>query len=138
LATITYAHEFSYLDSGDDYFPMLQFSLQASNHEAEAVDVDTFLDSGARYSLFDGAILAAIGLTLMDGPARVYQPVAGLRIEARVHRVRLAHERLGDFEFEIGFSTGAIKRNLLGRDFFNLIQVAFREHHLRFFIESTP
>jgi hypothetical protein len=138
LATITYPHDFPYTDMGNGHFPMLQFIIQSPNEQAEAIDVDGFLDSGASYSLFDESILAAIGLDLMGGPARLYQPVAGPQIEARVHRVRPAHDRLGNFTLDIGFSTGPISRNLLGRDFFDLIQVGFREHHRTLLIDATP
>ena len=115
---------------------MLQFVVTAQ--DPLAVTVDAFLDSGARYSLFDGSLLDVIGLALFDGDRRDYFPVSGGSIEGRVHRVRLIHERLGTFDLEMGFSTGPINRNILGRDFFDLIQLGFREHHLAFFIEATP
>lgn len=35
------------------------------------------------------------------------------------------------------FSMADIQRNLLGRDFFDRIQVGFRESHSQFFIEPT-
>jgi hypothetical protein len=38
----------------------------------------------------------------------------------------------------VGFSSGEIHRNLLGRDFFNLAQIGFRERHLTFFITPSP
>lgn len=64
--------------------------------------------------------------------------MTGQRLEARSHRVQLRHESLGDFELEIGFSTGHISRNVLGRDFLNLVQVGFRENQLAFYMTPKP
>ncbi len=115
---------------------MLQFVVTA--REPLAVTVDAYLDSGARYSLFDGSILEVIGLRLLEGVRRDYFPVSGGPIEGRLHRVRLIHQSLGTFDLEIGFSTGPINRNVLGRDFFDVIQLGFREHRLTFYVEPTP
>ena len=48
-------------------------------------------------------------------------------MEACLHAVRLSHPELGCFDLEIGFSPFPLRRNLLGRDFFNLVQIGFRE-----------
>lgn len=138
MATVSYPYEMPYHDMGRGNVPVLQMGVQAVTAVTEAIDVDAYLDSGALYSLFDGAILAAIGLNILDGPLRLYYPVAGQPIEARVLPVRLVHEQLGNFELEIGFSMGVISRNLLGRDFFNRVQIGFRERQLRFLINPTP
>ena len=137
MPTVEYSHEFQYTDMEIDRFPVLQFQVQSPGG-GEAVDVDAYLDSGARYSLFEGSMLSSISLDLMEGQPRPYYPVSGLPIEGRIHRVRLIHDRLGTFELDIGFSTGEISRNLLGRDFFDKIQIGFREHSVKFFIEVTP
>ena len=39
---------------------------------------------------------------------------------------------------ELRFSIGQIQRNLLGRDFFNLMQIGFRERHLEVFLTASP
>ncbi len=52
--------------------------------------------------------------------------------------VQLAHADLGTFELEIAFSTSEIQRNLLGRDFFDLVQVGIREHHLELLVTPAP
>jgi hypothetical protein len=44
----------------------------------------------------------------------------------------------GDFNLEIGFTDRQIRRNLLGRDFFNLVQIGFREHQLQYYLNTTP
>ena len=138
MVTITYPHQFAYSDMGRGYFPLLQFGIESLARQAAPVDVDAYVDSGARFSLFDGSILATIGVDLLDGPPRTYYPAAGLPFEGRVHPVRLLHDTLGNFELGIGFSLNGISRNLLGRDFFDLIQLGFREHHLTFYIDPTP
>jgi len=42
------------------------------------------------------------------------------------------------YALEIGFSENPIRRNLLGRGFFNLIQIGFRERYLTFYMTPTP
>ena len=134
--TVTYTHDFQYVEAGGDHhLPGLLLSVQAP--DGQAIEVDAFLDSGASHSLFNGEILPAIGLDVMAGPVKPYQGVMGPPLEARLHHVRLIHEQLGDFDLEVGFSTVRIARNLLGRDFFDRIQIGFREHHLMFFVEPT-
>ena len=64
--------------------------------------------------------------------------MAGGVLPATLHAVQLSHADLGTFELEVAFSTTEIRRNLLGRDFFDLVQIGFREHHLAFFITPTP
>lgn len=105
---------------------------------AQAVGIDAFIDSGAEGSLFQGWIPESIGLALLDGERKRYAPVHGVPLEARLHRVTLSHTELGSFELELGFCTVEISRNLLGRDFLNLIQVGFRENQQTFFISPTP
>jgi hypothetical protein len=62
---------------------------------------------------------------------------SGSSIEARLHTVHVHHEKLGDFELEVGFSLGDIQRELLGRDFFNLAQVGFHEKQLAYYLTPT-
>jgi hypothetical protein len=102
------------------------------------LDIDAYLDSGAERSLFEGWITRAIGLDLLAGRTIPYASLTRQTIEGRLHPVRLSHPSLGHFELEVGFSTGNISRNILGRDFFNLIQVGFRENHLAFYVTPTP
>ena len=63
-----------------------------------ALEIQCHLDSGAEVSLFDGEI---------------------------AHGIR--HEELGEHELRVGFSEQRQARNLLGRDFFNLFRIGFRE-----------
>lgn len=137
LHTVTYSQVFRYTDLGGHYSPVLQVGVRALTGQ-DAIEVDAFIDSGASESLFDGSILQGIGLSLLDGRTKTYQSTAGAVVEARLHPIRLDHEELGNFALVVGFSTGPLKRNLLGRDFFNLIQIGFRAHEGAFFIEPTP
>ena len=45
---------------------------------------------------------------------------------------------LGRFTLDAAISTVPIRRNLLGRDFFQHIQLGLREYHQSFFIAPTP
>ena len=63
---------------------------------------------------------------------------AGFAIAARIHRLVLAHARLGRFTLDAAVSTVPIQRNLLGRDFFQHIQLGFRELHHTFMITAAP
>jgi len=57
---------------------------------------------------------------------------------ARLHGVIASHPDLGPFHLTVGFSQGPIRRNLLGRDFFSLMQIGFREHYSAFYLTAIP
>lgn len=61
------------------------------------------------------------------GAALIFISTTGEEIVARLHRVRIDHERLGERLLEVAFSEAPVVRNLLGRDFFGLFQIGFRE-----------
>ncbi len=65
-------------------------------------------------------------------------PAAGFAISARIHRLKLSHPQLGSFTLDAAISTVPIHRNLLGRDFFQHIQLGFREFHQTFLVTSAP
>jgi hypothetical protein len=137
---VQYEHEFPYpYDEDGRRYPRLTVRvLNAANPTRGAIDVDAYLDSGAERSLFDGAIGRVIGIDLLSGEQKRYESTIGSSIPATLHAVRLEHLDVGAFELTVGFSSSRIKRNLLGRDFFNLAQIGFREHHLAFFITPRP
>ena len=91
------------------------------------LEVQCHLDSGAEVSLFDGQIAHGTGLGLQRGDVQVFSASSGAKLAARLHRVRLPHEDLGEFELRVGFSEQQLARNLLGRDFFSLFHVGFQE-----------
>lgn len=139
MVLVSYDHDFNYLFSPNQRaYPGLVLRVGTPGTPEQALETDAYLDSGAERSLFDGRIATAIGLDLLNGRRLLYQPTAGQQVEGRLHRVRLSHPDLGIFEIEVGFSTQPITRNLLGRDFFNLIQVGFRERHLAFYLTPAP
>lgn len=137
--TLNFEHQFEYSsDERGDTFPKLVLRLINPADPTCAIDFDGHLDSGAGRSLLNGQLAAAIGLDLLAGPEIHYQTAMGAGIAAREHHVELEHEMLGRFNLPLGFSTGNIRRNLLGRDFFARIQVAFREQHHTFFVTARP
>jgi hypothetical protein len=138
VETIEYAHRFDYVRISGEPFPILQLRLFNPSRPDRGLDVDAYLDSGAQGSLFNGWRAQALGLDLLSGPRKLYGPIAGPNIEARLHRVRLSHPILGKFDLEIGFSTVEIRREIVGRDFFNCIQIGFRERYLTYYITPIP
>ncbi len=139
MVEVSYTHQFDYAYASEERrFPGLVVRLANPQPPEQGIDVDAFLDSGCERSLFDGRHASALGLDLLAGRIKRYAPTSGPSIEARLHEVLLIHPNLGRFQLEVGLSTNNIARNLLGRDFFNLIQVGFRERHLEFYIEPTP
>lgn len=139
MTTVSYRHQFEYgYDDDGERLPLLKFRLSNIADPTLMVDVEVALDSGAERSLLDGRIGAALGLDVLGGPRLTFETMAGNLFPATLHTVQLSHSELGTFELEIAFSTGEIRRNLLGRDFFDLIQIGFREHYLTFFVTPTP
>lgn len=137
--TVSYDHEFNYrYDESGERYPFLQVQLINPTDASRSIEVDAYVDSGAGRSLFDGAFAVAIGLQLMDGLSQSYSPTHGPGISARLHQVIISHPDLGRFPLKVGFSEQPIRRNLLGRDFFALIQIGFREKHSAFFVTASP
>ena len=137
MTSVAYSQAFPYLDLGAGASPAIQVVVGPLDGR-DGIEVDAYLDSGASDSLFNGELLQGLGMDLFDGRERGYQGTNRTVVKARLHRVQLSHDRLGSFELEVGFSIEPISRNLLGRDFFNLIQLGFREHQRRFFVEPSP
>ena len=138
METVEYTHRFDYVRISGEPFPVLQLRVLSPSQPELGLDVDAYLDSGAQGSLFNGWRARALGLDLLSGPRKQYGPIVGPSIEGRLHRVRLSHPILGNFDLEIGFSTVEITREILGRDFFNLIQIGLRERYLTYYITPSP
>lgn len=136
--SVRYSHRFNYREVKNSSFPVLQFRVSNPQQSEMGVDIDAYLDSGAQYSLLNGWLATSLGLDLYSGAPRWYGTTAGRRIEGRVHQIRLSHPSLGSFELEVGLSTEEIRRDLLGRDFFNLVQIGFRERQLVYYVTPTP
>lgn len=139
MVSVAYDHEFPYPhDTDGARYPRLTLRISNPADTTQSIETDAYLDSGAQRSLLNGWIAQSIGIHPLEGPALTYESTAGNALTATLHTVRLEHSDLGSFELEVGFSSGPIRRNLLGRDFFNLVQVGFRERHLTFFVTATP
>jgi hypothetical protein len=117
---------------------MIQVQLAKPADPATAIEVDAYLDSGAGKSLFDGQIARAIGLDLNKGRPQSYSSTAGYSVNARLHQAIISHPDLGQHSLEVGFSDQEIRRNLLGRDFFALMQIGFREMLFTFYVTASP
>lgn len=139
MPTVSYHYEFPYRPSpAGGMFPILPVTVCNPRSSARSADVVAYLDSGAQCSLFDGTLAGFVGINLMDGRRVPFASTAGFSIEGIIHPVRLLHPELGEFDLDIGFSTVPLRRNLLGRDFFNLVQIGFRERHQVFYVKAEP
>ena len=141
MPTVSYEHEFSYRHEGAGRFPIVQIRISNPADPALSLDVDGYLDSGATASLFPGWMAQALGFELLAGPPRQYVSAGGPEFDARVHTVQIAEINETDaspFLLDVGFGTGNVHRNILGRDFFNQIQIGFRERQLLFFMTPSP
>jgi hypothetical protein len=139
VPTITYTYQFQYTyDPKGDPFPILPVRVLSTASPGLVVEVDAYLDSGAERSLFSGTLAIPLGIDLLRGRRIAYFSAGGMRMDAFLHPVTIRHPELGQFDLEVGFSSVALARNLLGRDFFNLVQVGFRERQLVFYITPEP
>ena len=102
------------------------------------MEIDAELDSGAEYSLFEGSLAFAIGLDLFEGTPFAFGLADGISLDSRILPVVLSHAELGRFELDARFSTGPLRSHILGRDFFDLLQVGFNEHHSEVFLGTAP
>jgi hypothetical protein len=120
-------------------FPGLEFHVSVPEKDDPSADVRAYLDSGAEFSVFDGSlVVSTLEIDLMAGREVRLSLAAGFAIVARVHRLNLYHPQLGRFSMEVAISTVPIARNLLGRDFFQRIQIGFREFHHTFLVATAP
>ncbi len=103
--------------------------LQHPESLTSAIEILAELDSGAEYSLFQGSLATAIGLDLFGGERFAFDLANGAALGARILPIMLSHAELGRFGLHGRFSTGPLRMNILGRDFFDLLPVGFDEHH---------
>lgn len=123
---------------------MLTVRLRNAATQMGEVEVDAFLDSGASRSIFQGDLAPALGLDLLDGRPWRFQANNGSEVEARIHQLEIilslepGTPAAISARLDLALATSSIARNLLGHDFFDLVQVGFREHFLEFLLEPTP
>ena len=140
MPTVNYDYEFSYREEPTGHFPIVQIRICNPRDPAFGLDVDGYLDSGATASLLPGWMARSLGFELLAGSRRPYVSAAGPEFEARVHMVQITEVYDTDAEpflLEVGFATSDVHRNILGRDFFNRMQIGFRENHLVFFLTAS-
>jgi hypothetical protein len=139
MISVNYSLEFNYRNYQDIPFPALTVGVR-NPVNGESVEHDAFLDSGAVRSVFFGTIPETLGLNILDGEEWTFHTNAGHSIEARILPIQIVLTEDGIqsvFNLPLAFSMVDLQRNLLGRDFFDRIQVGFRESQSRFFIEPT-
>jgi hypothetical protein len=138
VGAVVYQIRVEYLRRQDGRsYPGLVVQLENPNDPENAVDLRAELDSGAEFSLFDGSLARAIGLDLPNGTPFRFVTTNSSYIDARILPVVISEPDLGRFPIDLRFSISQIQRNILGRDFFNLTQIGFREHHLEVFLTPT-
>jgi len=81
------------------------------------MEMNAELDSGAEYSLFQGHWARAIELDLFKGMPFTFGLANGFDLDARILPVAVSVGELGRFNLKARFSTGPLRRNILGRDF---------------------
>ena len=138
MVTVEYQHRFNYRQFRSRNSPVLQVRITRQDIPDLGIDTDAYLDSGAEVSLFNGDLLAALEIDLINNNQKSYGSTIGGSVTGFLHNVQLTLPDVGDFNMEIGFSNGEIRRNLLGRDFFNLVQIGFRESHLEYYLNPRP
>ena len=139
MPTINYDYELPYtLDVNGRAYPRLLLQLTRDAPDAVQLDVDAYLDSGAERTVFQGQLAVALGLDLAGADQQTLVGAGGQALPVRVHSARLIHEDLGTFDLAVGFAEFPLRRNLLGRDYFALIQVGFREHLRTLYFSSAP
>jgi hypothetical protein len=138
VVTVEYQHRFNYRQFRSGSSPVLQVRITRQDIPGLGFDADAYLDSGAEASLFNGDLLAALEIDLLNNNQKSYGSTFGGSVTGYLHNIRLTLPDVGDFSMEIGFSHGEIRRNLLGRDFFNLVQIGFRERHLEYYLNPLP
>lgn len=115
--------------------PILAFDLV---NRQRRVTLNGCLDTGCERSLLDGRLALAVGIDLTGASSIPYCSAVGISVAGLLAPVNLVHPALGSFHLEVGFSPMHLARNLLGRDFLDLIQIGFREHRLEFYVLPSP
>lgn len=113
--------------------PLLAVRLDSANG---GIDTSATLDTGATFSIFKAEYLFSLGLNLLDGvPEEVTSIITPFRVYK--HEIKLRIFDKYDLHLAIGFND-SIKRNLLGRDFFNSVHFGIRENSMQTFFKLEP
>ncbi len=110
MVNVSYSHALSYgYDSGRGR-PMLRVQVGNPRNRDLAIQTLAHLDSGTDMTIFRGDVCSVIGIELMAGPEKRFQTsvIGASSLVAHVHRAKLVHEVLGEYDIEIAFSTQPI------------------------------
>lgn len=118
--------------------PIFTVQLRNPALPERAMDIDAHLDSGAEISVFAGWVPGVLGLDILNGRHWRLVGASGWDMEARRLHVTVDFAGARPVPLEPAFALGDLRRNLLGRDFFNLVQLGFRERFLHFYLEPYP
>ena len=134
---ISFDHEVEYLDTPDGRAPALMVAIENPRRPGRSMESIAYLDTGAERTLFDGEMAESLGINIFDGRKVLCSPTRGGSFGAREHEVILSHPSIGRLRLTVYFSEEPIRRMLLGRDFFELMQIGFRQYEQMFFL-SPP
>lgn len=137
---VEYTHVFDYCyDPGDGLrYPVLPLELVNVTNAGLRTHTRGYLDTGCSRSLFDGRLGLLIGVDPTRGRRVSYASATGSSITGILCSIHLEHPQLGRFQLEVGFTQIHLPRNLLGRDFLDLIQFGLRERHQQFYLTAQP
>ena len=107
---------------------MVPLGLQIGAYVA---DLWTLVDTGAELSLLEGVHLRHAGVDIFSGRAMNFSGFLGAGMTAYFHPVRVTVADL-QLELELPFSTGPVRREILGRDLLYYFRLELRERALEF------
>ena len=110
-----------------------QLIVRISSQNGEPVEFAAVVDTGAEFSVFKADYLQSLGLNYIDGE-KINVSSACNTFPVYKHKIILSVLDKINFEVIVGFSD-ATRRDLLGRDFLDMVQFGMREHHRQFFLK---
>lgn len=139
MLIVAYAERYPYrYETVDRAYPIFTVMLRNPLDATQAVEADGFLDSGAEISVFGGWVAQAIGLDPTAGRPWRLESALGAAISARRMEVHVQIPGVGRYPLIPAFVLDEMKRNLLGRDIFNMMQLGFQERHQEFLLGPNP
>lgn len=113
--------------------PVRLISTDGLRHQ----DTTALVDSGADVSVFHAVFARAISIDIEAGREETATGVSG-DISIYYHRVQIQVDT-EIYDLEVGFTDDLhTPENLLGRDWFNQIQLGFRENLREFYLRLEP
>lgn len=125
-----------YSFSHHDGYPCF-LGILAHPHDGTSIDVLLHVDTGAQRSFLDGSLLAAIGLEPKEQEL-TFQTVSGESLGAQVHECLLGDEIIGLFSLPVCFSVNRLRRNLVGRDFLERVEMCLIQNLSELYLGLVP